>query len=330
MTERAAHQPLLHHLSTIDIAAPGPDLQRRISSLASFLLGGCTLVAGHRRFSLLEVELYLKGAPHDDPFAHGQAIQFHPARWYFHKTGSGYREASRKGLDVTCGREGSFAGGVLLRAARDLATGELIEGPSLLVDAVLRELGHSKVRDLVASLPADLSALPAEGSRLYLDTAGAGSSGGSGGGASSQAPAKRRRLSQQQQPAAAAAAPTACARVGLSLKAGDARAAHKLRYLARPYRFVSEPRLLRKGRPQLVLGVLSSVSGDASLASVTQAQLQQAADRSGASLAAATAAHRAFLQGQALQPQQLELGASLSSDKLCKLLGCAYSQQQQA
>jgi hypothetical protein len=324
MTERTddGTHLLLHHLGIIDIAAPGADLQRAIAQLASFLLAGCTLVAGGRRFSLLEVEVYLKGAEHDDPFAHGQAVQFHPARWYFHKTGSGYREASRKGLDVTCGREGSFAGGVLIRAARDRATGELIEGPSLLVDAVLRELGHSKVRDLVASLPAHLSALPAEGSRLYL-----AADAGSGGSAAPQAPPKRRKLEQQQQPAAAA--PVACARVGLAIKPGDARERQKLRYLARPYRFVCEPARLRKGRPQLVLGVLSSVSGDPSLASVTQAQLQQAAEQSGASLAVVTAARQAFLQGRALQPQQLELGASLSSDKLCKLLGCAYSQQQQ-
>ena len=118
-------------------------LDKRINSLltkasyqevASFLLNEATLRIGQYNYRLLEVEYY----DIEDPYTHQDAIQYTPARWYFHRKGGSY-----KGLDVTC-QHGSF----LLRAVKNLETSEIIEGPSLLVDLILRGTGINNVNTL--------------------------------------------------------------------------------------------------------------------------------------------------------------------------------------
>src|SRR5205823_1464943 len=157
---------------------------------------------------ITECEFYYRGPAHDDPFTHGDPVQVHAGRWYFHKTAGTYRGGSFKGIDVTFG-DGTAKGGILLRGA-ETANGTLIDGPSLLVDHVLRLCGAASVAELDATIAGRLAW---DGSNpLHFAENPAGGRGVLG-----------------------------CARVGLSLRRawpGSRMPA----YLTRHYRFLTEPR----------------------------------------------------------------------------------------
>ncbi|KAJ1930064.1 hypothetical protein IWQ60_000607 [Tieghemiomyces parasiticus] len=104
-----------------------------------------------------------------DPFAHGHALQDQPGRYYFHHVGqsTGYREGTRRGVDITLGytaegrRDVGVRAGVLIRTIQNLRTGELVSGPCLVVNTVLDHFGVPNVRSLVDSvLQGDLAVYP--------------------------------------------------------------------------------------------------------------------------------------------------------------------------
>jgi hypothetical protein len=170
---------------------------------------------------ITECEFYYRGTAHDDPFTHGDPVQVHPGRWYFHRTAGVYRGGSFKGIDVTFG-DGTARGGILIRGA-EAADGTFIDGPSLLVDHLLRLCGATAVAeldDLIAgrlawdrSNPLHLEEVPADGRGVL-----------------------------------------ACARVGLSLR--RARPGSRMpAFLTRPYRFLTEPGRIAKGKPHMVMGL---------------------------------------------------------------------------
>ena len=175
-----------------------------------------------RSVDLCEIEFYLHGDDHPDPFVHRDPMQRSFGRWYFHRVGENYRGGTFKGLDITFGSDGYY-GGVLIRSLRT-PEGCLINGSSLCVDYLPASTGHRSVSSLATmlsrySVDASISAL----SLACVDG--------------------RDQASIWQTP-----------RVGLSL----ARAAHcpqMLDYIARPYRFLSDPRGIRKGRVQLVVAL---------------------------------------------------------------------------
>ncbi|ORX57433.1 hypothetical protein DM01DRAFT_1381986 [Hesseltinella vesiculosa] len=109
-----------------------------------------------RIFNMVEVEAYFKTSEqhhHVDPYTHAHPIQFKSGLWYFHHAGlHGFRGGTRKGMDVTIGNpESGAAGGILIRTLRDDKEGKLIHGPSLVVDAILEQLGHTQIKELVVS-----------------------------------------------------------------------------------------------------------------------------------------------------------------------------------
>ncbi|KAJ1981138.1 hypothetical protein H4R35_000842 [Dimargaris xerosporica] len=111
-----------------------------------------------------------------DPFAHGHHVQCQPGLFYFHHVGqsNGYREGTRRGLDITLGynaptldktigayshpilaqrqgMQGQVRAGVLIRSIQDVAVGTLVSGPCLLVNTVLDHLAVQKIAQLVNS-----------------------------------------------------------------------------------------------------------------------------------------------------------------------------------
>lgn len=179
------------------------------------------MIAG-RPHQILEIEFYWQGGAHPDPFTHADPHQRELGRWYFHRQGGQWRGGTYKGIDIAFGREDTCAG-ILIRAAR-APDGAVIEGPSLCVDHLLRETGHAAIRDLVAAEGRDLDPAPG-GSPLHLVLTGA------------------------PRDAALCEGP----RVGLTLKREPFAA--RVAYLARPYRFISEPAAIKKGRPNLAVGL---------------------------------------------------------------------------
>jgi hypothetical protein len=211
---------------------PWPDLRKPprfsdrtagawFAAIADALLNRTRWVIAGRAHRITECEFYFRGPQHDDPFTHGDPIQVHAGRWYFHKTAGIYRGGSFKGLDVTFG-DGVAKGGILIRGAQT-AEGRLIVGPSLLVDYLLASCGHRTVEGFDRELA----------ERFVWDR---------------EAPMYLTHASDARM------AVFRSARVGLSLRRAGPGSA-KPTYLTREYRFLTEPRAIAKGKPHLVIAL---------------------------------------------------------------------------
>ncbi len=192
------------------------------AAVAERLLNGAELVVVRQAYRLVEIEFYLFGSHHPDPFTHRRPIQFQCGRWYFHRTGGSYRGGSFKGLDLTFGH-GALSGGILIRSMAR-SDGTLIDGPSLCVDHLLNTLGVDRVAELDRII----------GDRVAWD-------------ANNPLSLREKKLSRRHEL-------LRTARVGLSLKKSSA-ASERTRYLMLPYRFLSEPRMVSKGKPHMVLAL---------------------------------------------------------------------------
>ncbi|KAG7447831.1 uncharacterized protein BT62DRAFT_930883 [Guyanagaster necrorhizus] len=162
-------------------------IRQRFDTISSTLLHDFTIVVQtvlgsgsdfvETRLQIMEMEFYFWNSTyHRDPFTHGSQEQKTAGQWYFHRTPrrsddstqtlistSGYRGGTRKGLDLTISgitpTESRYFpsssshpdayGGVLLRTLRDLNSGKIISGPSLLVDHILQLSGAERIPELV-------------------------------------------------------------------------------------------------------------------------------------------------------------------------------------
>lgn len=180
------------------------------------LLTAVELVAGGQPLRIVDVERY----PDGDPFAHRHPIQRLPDRWYFHRVGTGYRGGTYKGLDVTAG-DGKRYEGLLLRAVEH-PDGSRTDGPSRLVDLLLRRTGFATVAELDAAI----------GQRSAFDNT---------------TPVHLR-------PVARRVTVVQTARVGLGLKRFRPEPGHPVvRWLAKRERYLTDPARTRTGRVQLAL-----------------------------------------------------------------------------
>lgn len=189
------------------------DIIARLFNATDFLVNGTP-------YRFAELETYYHGPGHFDLFAHCDQVQLINGRWYFHRTRDQYRSGSFKGLDLAFG-DGTAHFGILIRSIIDPA-GTLIDGPSLTVDHLLTQ---TKAKD-VATLDGMIRG------RMVWD-------------ASSP-------LAIRESPAVRTATVYSSSRVGLSLKKAD-RKPEATQFVARPYRFLTEPRAISKGKPHLVL-----------------------------------------------------------------------------
>jgi hypothetical protein len=196
-------------------------VQQWFARIAEHLLNGSRFVIGSVPHRFTEIEFYYRGHSHEDPFAHADPIQVHLGRWYFHRTGGAYRGGSFKGIDLTFGN-GQAHAGVLIRGIES-ESGELIDGPSLVVDRLL-DLSANRI---VAELDRIIDSRSAWDTTSPLHIVPAN-------------PLAKEVL--------------VCARVGLSLR--RARAGSSMpAFLTRPYRFLTEPRRIGKGKVQMVMGL---------------------------------------------------------------------------
>lgn len=215
--------PTLAELSRrpADVAADA-DFRLWFAEIASRLLNGCDFLAAGRRYRFAEVEMYYSGPGHHDPFAHRDPVQLEDGRWYFHKTRGEYRGGSFKGLDLTLG-DGRAHFGVLIRTVV-MPDGTVLAGPSLTVDHLLAQTKAAGV----AALDALINARPIWDASSPL------------------------AIVEAERPRAAAVYATS--RVGLSLKKARGRP-EMPRLLGRPYRFLTEPAAISKGKVHLVVAL---------------------------------------------------------------------------
>jgi 3-methyladenine DNA glycosylase Mpg len=194
----------------------------RLEAAAGILLKDVRLVVFGAPCRILEIELYLHADQHRDPFTHRHAVQQSFGRWYVHRSGQGYRNGSFKGLDVTIGSDGHF-GGLLIRSIRT-AEGATINGPCVTVDHLLKSGGLHGPRDLDVTV----------GSKDVWD---------------SDNPVRLERGASLD------AEVYRSARVGLTLKKCLPHDQPD-KFILRNYRFLVEPRTIRKGTPHLVAALL--------------------------------------------------------------------------
>lgn len=206
------------------VPAPDDDDEAHLAAfraIAELILNRVTWRIGGDPHRFTEIEIYCNSPGHPDTFTHGDTMQEEFARWYFHRSGGTYKSGSYKGLDLAFGAPGAPAG-VLIRGLETPA-GKLVDGPSMCVDHVLAGTGHRTIQSLVAAFDRDADETADSPLCVVMD--------------------------DDPRDAAVHASP----RVGLTLKRGVL--ADRARFLARPYRFLSEPARIKKGRPNLVVGL---------------------------------------------------------------------------
>jgi hypothetical protein len=266
----------------VNLSVP-PDLSDTTASawfdrLADRLLKATRLHIHGQRYRLTEVEVYYHSAAHPDPYAHRNPIQRHTGRWYFHRTGGQYRGGSFKGLDVTFG-DGVAHGGILFRGM-EKPDGSVVDGPSLLVDELLNATRFRTVATLDAAL----------GERLAWDT---------------DSPMSLVPWEGEPQPV------WKSIRVGLSLKRFPFHPEDPaIRFLFRHYRYLTEPRRTKKGKPHLVLPLLADGMSAEKIHRIT-----------GCPLATVQRYATEFAAGRGEVHPEPYYGIDLGTKELCRLYG---------
>lgn len=193
-----------------------------LATVAARLLNDCDFVVAGERYRFAELEAYYYGKEHPDLFAHRESVQLEDGRWYFHRTRGEYRGGSFKGLDLALG-DGTSYFGLLIRTIV-APGGTLLVGPSLTVDHLLAQTKAASVAVLDSLI----------GTRSIWDTS------------------SPLHIVAAEKPRDAPVYATS--RVGLSLKKAKGKA-DAPRFVCRPYRFLTEPQLIAKGRPHLILAL---------------------------------------------------------------------------
>lgn len=224
--------------------ADGPPAEAWFATLADTLLNRTEFRVAGQAHRLIEVEVYYHSLAHPDPFAHKEPVQLEGGRWYFHRTRGRYRGGNFKGLDLAFG-DGKAFGGILFRGL-EKPDGTVVDGPSLLVECLLKATRHVTVMDLDQTI----------GTKWAWDTT---------------------------QPLILTAAKTPqdrvvlrTARVGLAWKTHTVRVNDSaVKYVLRRYRYLTEPGRIAKGKPHMVLAMLLNGEPAAAVAARTGCTLKK-------------------------------------------------------
>ena len=261
--------------------APESAYAPAFARVADLLLNQATLQVGGHAHRLTEVEVYFNGHGHRDPFTHSEPRHQPFAHWYFHRTGGEFRSGTYKGLDVDLSRPGSL-GGVLLRGLARLDPSEPQDGPCLCVDHILEVTSSADIRALVGKFNLSVDQDVQGTSPLWLD------------------------LSRPRPPRPVHGGP----RVGLTLKRG--RSADRQRFLIQPYRFLTEPQQIKKGRMNLVIGLHMAGKSADDIAAITGSSRSQVEKYT-----------KAFDLGAKKKPE--DFPAEVSAGELAGLFGACHA-----
>jgi hypothetical protein len=247
------------------------------AELAHRLLNETDFVAAGKRYRFAELEMYYSGWGHSDLFAHRDPVQLEDGRWYFHRTRGEYRGGSFKGLDLALGDGASYFG-ILIRTIIG-EDGTVLDGPCVTVDHLLAQTKTASVAALDGVINA--RAIWDTTSPLHIVEA-----------------ANPRTATVYQS-----------SRVGLSLKKAKGKP-DAPRFVARPYRFLTEPSGISKGKPHLVLSLHRLGHTPEAIRDIIDMP-KKTIDRYIAD----------FTAGQSAENFEDYIGKDLSTADLCKMLG---------
>ncbi|ORX94017.1 hypothetical protein K493DRAFT_302339 [Basidiobolus meristosporus CBS 931.73] len=230
------------------------NVQKKLHKLAQIILGKSILFIKGNPYRILEGEFYIRSENHPDPFTHEQTLQSLFGRWYFHRAGSSdtakYRGGTYKGLDLTLSTDPNVTFAFLIRSIELVVSNVpraeksvrksglgIIEGPSLCVDHILKVTGNKSISDLVEQLDPELSAILPKGWR--------------------SSPKSTHILGLELNPSSELIQPTKLLespRIGLSLNSSKPNnLKHGMSFIMRPYRFLSNGKGIKKGKPHMIL-----------------------------------------------------------------------------
>lgn len=282
----------------VGVEAVGAEAQTAaLLGVAQALANSWDLWIGGQPHCITELEVYVHGPAHQDPYTHGDEGQRCCGVWYFHRKGGSFKAGSFKGLDLACGDGAAgVSAGILLRSVRPLAAAtncpdsQVTEGPSVLVDRILKLNGKTSIADFVAGRSAaELCAGSTEGLCLR--------------------PAASPRSEQVWR------AP----RVGLVLRGGSVGMTHMqggrpMDFVARFYRVSTAPRLLSKFRVGFAVAAYLQ-AGRAVAELATELSIPKMAEYAeAAEKGRATGSPAAFLDRQITRQPDL-----------CELVGACYA-----
>ena len=247
------------------------------AEIAGRLLNATDFIVAGSRYRFAELEMYYSGGPHADHFSHREPVQLADGRWYFHRTRGEYRGGSFKGLDLALG-DGTAYFGVLIRTLVG-PDGTVIDGPSLTVDHLLTQTKAASVAALDGVI----------NGRSIWDTS------------------SPLHIAEATPPRAAPV--FACSRVGLSLKKARGKP-DAPRFVGLPYRFLTEPKAISKGRPHLVLALHRAGHTPEAIRDLTGVPRKTIARYIAD-----------FEEGKAAETFDGYIGKDLGTADLCKLLG---------
>jgi hypothetical protein len=245
--------------------------------LAGKLLNNVDLVINGETYRFAELETYYHGPGHMDLFAHCDPVQLEHGRWYFHRTRGEYRGGSFKGLDLALG-DGKAHFGILIRTIVK-EDGTMLDGPCVTVDHMLEKTKAASVAVLDGII----------NSRKIWD---------------STSPLSIRMSAKQRTNAVHTSA-----RVGLTLKKAKGKP-DAPKFVARQYRYLSEPLAISKGKVYLVLALHRKGETPEAISELT-----------GSPKKTVERYIKDFTAGQAAANFDAYIGQELSTAELCKMLG---------
>ena len=193
-----------------------------------------------QQYNICELEYYYNDQTnHQDPYVHSDSLQLDHDTFYFHRiNGKGYKEGTFKGVDITFGSNNEY-GGLLIRSIKNIKTNELVEGPCLVVQEILKAFNLIKVRDYVKQ--AGSSNIYDKGNQVWIEHV------------------KRYSGSIDCSP-----------RVGLTFKPGGSLE-EKIKYIMRNYRATTLPNVLKKQR--CTIRIKPSILGPTSIKTLEELSL---------------------------------------------------------
>lgn len=209
----------------------GENIHEHMDEIAHELFFNCSLKAKDTLYRIMEIEFYIYSKKFPDIYTHKNSKQKRTFSWYFHqmteKEGS-YKNGSFKGLDITMGSNGEYTG-IIIRSVQNIQTGERLDGPCICVNKFL------ELNDCKENIPKMIEKMPKDQDIF-------------GNFCLTLVSAQHPNIDVFK-----------CPRIGLNMKT-SAKLDIKRKYVAKPLRYVLEPKKMKKGKTMTIL--LSLTNGE--------------------------------------------------------------------